>query len=457
MVSFVDDLRYALRALTKRPLFALGAVVMLALGIGANTAIFSMHTGMGKVAERFEAPDELFFIRRYERGLFGSGISGPELLAWMDRAGVFQAMGAYRQSTRYVTGAGEPRSTGLIETTPGLLPMLGLDAHVGRLYGPDDASPSAPPVAVLTHRLWTERYGGDEDILGTGIVLNDAPHTVIGVLPAKVQFELLWHDAGVFAPLVLDPSDTDRESRSYRVMARLADDATPDQAQDQLTALANRLVEAQPDADADVRVVLEPFREYFYSAEDKLAMVGLIFAVGAVLLIACVNLANLLLAKAATRQGEVAVRIAVGATRARLVRQLLCESLILALAGGAFGILLGLWGMDLLVSSMSSTLFLKEETGLDGALLSYTLAVSAAAALAFGLAPALLASRVSPGEGMKRSGAGASSSRGQKRFRSVILVAQLALTVPLVLTCAVSFMNIRTLERIDLGFETAGC
>jgi putative ABC transport system permease protein len=334
--------------------------------------------------------------------------------------------------------------------------MLGLDAEAGRLHGIADQTAAAPAVAVLTYRYWQERYGGDSDVLGQTILLNEDPFTVIGVLPAKAQFEILWHDTHVFTPLVLDPAALNWEDRYYRVIARLAEGSSAEQAQTQLTAIAARLADAQPETNAEVGARVEPFTEFFYSAEDRMAMVALLFAVFAVLLIACVNLANLLLAKGTARQAEVAIRLAVGASRGRVVRQLLTESLLLSLTGGAFGIVLGIWGLKLLLSSFPSTPFLPQEVGLDPVLLSYTFLISVGAALAFGLTPALLASRVSLSESIKEGGAGKSASRGRKRFRNGILVAQLALTVPLVLSCIVGYRQVQTLGSLDFGFATEG-
>jgi predicted permease len=454
--GFGYDLRFALRGLMKSPAFAIGAVVMLALGIGVNTAIFSMNVGMLRVVERFHQPDELVFLWGTEGTWDRAAVSPRDHLEWRDQSDAFQDMGLYRTVTRYVTGDREPRRVRVIQTSANLLPLLGFDAAEGRIHGSTDATAAAPAVAVLTNRFWQERYAGDPDVLGRTIMLNDQPVTVIGVLPAKLEFEILWRDADVFTPLILDPAELSWEDRSYRVIARLADGVSVDQAQAQMTTIAARLAEAQPETNAAVGVRVEPFAQLFYSADDKLATVSLLFAVFAVLLIACVNLANLLLAKGTARQSEVAIRLAVGASRGRVVRQLLTESLLLSLTGGAFGVVLGVWGLKLLLSSLPSTPFTPQEVGLDPVLLSYTFLISVGAALAFGLTPALLASRVSLSESIKEGGAGKSASRGRKRFRNGIMVAQLVLTVPLVLSCAVAYRQVQTLGDLDFGFATGG-
>lgn len=454
LASFFDDIRFAFRALLRHKVFSLGAVVMLGLGIGLTTAAFSMNTGMARVVQRFQDPEELVFLWGVEEGWDQARVSVSDFYAWREETSAFQEMGASAQASRFVDGGGDPLRIRTARTTPNLLPLLGFRAEVGRLFGGADGSPSAPPVAVLTWRFWQERYAGDQGILGSTLNLDDTPYTIIGVLPIQVEFEMLWRGTSVFTPLVLNPSEENWEDRSYQVLARLADGASVDVAQTQLSGVAERLAEAHPDTNGRVRARVERFSDFFYSGDDKLAMVGMVFAVLAVLLIACVNLANLLLAKGAARQGEMAIRLAMGASRGRMVRLLLTESLLLALAGGTIGVFLGQWGLDLLLAALPSPPFLRGEVGLDGSLLTFTILVSMASALTFGLTPALLASRTSLSEGVKESSAGASAGRSRKRLRNVILVTQISLTVPLVLTCGVSYLNLSALQNIDFGFPT---
>ncbi len=445
------DLRFAVRAVAKNPGLTAGAVIMLALGMGVNTAMFGMHAGISGVIERLEEPDELVFLWGVTRGSDSTRVSAQDFLAWRAQADAFQEMGIYRQVTRYVLGDGEPQRISVVQASANLLPMLGLDAEVGRLPVPGEATGSASPVAVIAYRFWQERYAGDTDVLGRTIHLNDVPITIIGVLPAEAEFEVLWRDAAVFVPLTLGPSELTWDDRSYRVIARLADGSSVEQAQAQVTAIAARLAEAQQATNSDVGARAEPFANRFYSPQDKLAVGSLLAAVFAVLLIACVNLANVLLAKGSARQGEVAIRLALGASRGRVVRQLLTESLLLSLLGGALGVVLGLWALQLLLASFPTMPFLPQEVGLDLVVLSHAFAVAVAAALAFGLTPALLASRAPLNESIK-AGSGRSASPSRKRFRSGLLVTQLALTVPLVLSCIVGFRQVQTLGNLDFGF-----
>jgi putative ABC transport system permease protein len=451
-----EDLRFAARSLARSPVFALGAAVMLALGIGATNAMYSMNAMMAGVVDRFREPDDLVFLWGTEPGRRRVAVSARELEVWRREAGAFEEIGAYQSAVGYLSGGEEPLRTFEVRVSPNLLPMLGLEAELGRLPVDADAESSAEPVAVLTWPMWHERFGGDPHIVGRTLELDDVTHTVVGVLPEEVRFENLWRGAGVFTPLALRQagSSDSYEDRMYSVMARLGEGVTLAQARAQMEVLATRLAQDDPGARSHLGVTMEPFRDYFYSRDDRLAVGSMILAVLAVLLIACVNMANLLLARGTARQGEVAIRMAVGASRWQIVRRLLVESFALALLGGAAGVVLGMWGIRLLLSSFPTTPFMAEQVSLDIPYVAFTLAVSTGAALAFGLAPALLASRVSLGAGLKESGAAASSARARKRFRSGILVTQIALTVPLVVTCVVAFRHVRALETVDFGIDT---
>jgi putative ABC transport system permease protein len=452
-----EDVRFAVRSLARSPMFALGAAAMLALGIGATNSMYSMHALMAGIVHRFHEPDELVFLWGTEPGRRRAGVSARELAVWRTEASAFEDIGAYQSSVRYLTGGEEPLRVREVRVSPNLLPMLGFEADLGRLPGNADAESPAEPVIVLSWQMWRERFGAEPGIVGRTLRLDDVPHTIVGVLPEKVRFENLWRDAGVFTPLPLEPADAQAgsyEDRRYSVMARLDEGVTLTQARAQMEVLATRLAEEDPTARSHLGATVEPFRDYFYSPDDRLAVGSMILAVLAVLLIACVNLANLLLARGTARQGEVAVRMAVGASRWQIVRRLLLESFALALLGGAAGVVLGLWGVRLMLSSFPTTPFMAEQVGLDAPYVAFTLAVSTGAALAFGLTPALLASRVSLGAGLRESGAAASSARARNRFRSGILVTQIALTVPLVVTCVVSFRHVRALETVDFGIDT---
>jgi putative ABC transport system permease protein len=451
--GLTDDLRFALKSLRRQPSFAVAAVLTLALGVGVNTAAFSVVTGEARILDRFRDPDHLVFLWGVEDGWDQAPVPLSEYVAWRTQATAFQDMGCYYHTYGYLRGSGGPLRARVARTSVNLLPMLGLEPEVGRLFGPADADPAAPPVVVLTHRFWQERYGGRPDIVGQTVFLNDVAQTIVGVLPAKVEFEMLWRGVSLFTPLPVAAGSAGGGDAWVNAMARLAGNATLDGAEDQITAIAAHLAQSMPDLYTQTRARAQPFREFFLPLDEKLAWAATLAAVSAVLLIACVNLANLLMAKGVTRQGEVAIRMAVGASRGRMIRQLLVESLMLALAGGAVGIAMGRWGLSLFLSVSPTLPALRQEMGLDLSLFSYSLAISVVAALAFGLTPALLAARVPLVQGVRESSPGASAARRKRRLRSWILAAQIALTVPLVLTCAVSLLNVRALQRTDFGFR----
>lgn len=448
-----DDIRFAVRILAKNPGLAVGAVVMLALGIGVNSVMFTMNLGMSRVVERLEAPDELVFVSGVAPGWYRAPVSAREFLAWQAQADAFEDMAAYRPVMRYISGNGEPQRIRTVFASTNLLPLLGLDAEVGRLHGAADERDPAATGAIITHRLWQDRYGGGADVLGRTIRLDDLEYTIVGVLPVEAELDVLWGDAAVFLPLALTPTDVGREDRTYRVVGRLAHEASVEQAQTQLTTITGQLAEDDAPTNSDVAVLAVPFADLFYSFDDRLAVGSLIAAALAVLLIACVNLANVLLAKGSARQGEVAIRLALGASRFRVVRQLLTESLLLACVAGALGIALSVWGMRLVHASFPVAPFLPHEVSLDPTVVFHAIAIAVAAALTFGLTPALLATRASLSESMK-AGSRKLAAPSHTRFRRGILAAQLALTVPLALSCVMAFRHVQTLGNLDFGFTT---
>jgi predicted permease len=458
MTGLDDDVRFAIRSLARTPAFSVGSVVMLSLGIGATNCMFSMNTGMSRVAERFRDPDGLVVVWGTRPGLRRTSIPERDLEYWTAESGLFQEMGYYSSRDAYVGGDEEPARTVKVEASVDLLPMLGVEPELGRLPGPLDAAASAEPVALVTWGFWQERFAGEHDVLGRIVVLDEVAHTVIGVMPREVDSGHPWEGVGVFTPVGPEPREVGGApgdvERTWRVMARLPDGSSPDHLQARLSALVERSSIDRPEEERLTGVWAQPLRDYLYSPQDRVAVGSIILAAVAVLLIACVNLANLLLARGATRQGEMAVRMAVGANRWQIVRRLLVECFLLAFLAGAAGIYLGSWGIRAMLRSFPASPFMAEEAALDPTLLIFTLALASLAALTFGLTPALLTSNISLGESMKEGSASSTSSAGHRRFRRWILVTQLALVVPLVVTCVVAFRHVRALQHVDFGIET---
>ena len=452
MESYLNDIRHTVRQLARNPGFTAAAVITLALGIGANSTMFGLFNAMRMVAQRFERPEELVFLWTSEGEWDDLTSSAPDLLDWRERAESFEQMGIFASTDRTMTGEGEPAEIRTVRASANLLPMLGLEAQIGRLPSASEDSPTADRVAVLTDRLWQGKFGGRAEVLGERINLDDVPHTIIGVLPAHLQFDRLWRDATLFTPLRVGTADLRRDGLGYWSIARLRPDVTIEQAQAELDGIAAGLADAYPDTNGDRTARVESLQEFFLSTDDKIAMVAALIAVTGVLLIACINLANLMLARATARGGEIAVRVAMGAGRARIVRQLLTESVLLAALGGAVGLATSLWLLDLFNTNTDLAFFRPDEIGLNPVILTYTFLISLGSALAFGLAPGLAATRLSIGEALK--GTGASAGRRRMRFRNGIVVAQLALTLPLLISCAMAGRQLAFFESLDFGFDT---
>jgi len=454
MGTLFQDVRYGARMLAKSPGATAIALITLALGIGVNTATFSFLNAEANIAHRFADAEKLAFVYTSTGDNEEGFISGLDYLDWREQAESFTDIALYARPSRFLSGAGEPERVNGVAATADLLPMLGLDPQLGRLYSTQEDTPGAERVVLLTERLWQRKFDRSPDVLNRTIVLNGEPYTVIGVLPPEFDMEDMWYRCDFVAPLRLDPATLRRDDRWYRSIARLTPDVTHQQAQAEMAGVAARLADAYPATNAEVGATVRSLTGTVFSTGDRLAFLAMLAAVGMVLLIACVNLANLLLAKATARGREFAVRVALGAGRTRIIRQLLTESLLLALLGGALGLLVGGWTIDLFRNLMEGLPFQKDELGLNSAVLTYTLIISCAAALLFGLAPALMTARVSVHEALKEGAASASSGRSRNKLRNGLVVAQLAIALPLFICCALTTRHLFAIRAADFGFNT---
>lgn len=456
MYSLYEDIRYGVRMLIKNPGFTAIALITLTLGIGVNTAMFSFINAMRIMPQRFDKPDELVFLWTIgeHRERYLGPVGALDYLDWRAQATGFADMALFNSRADILIGEGEPERVKTVQATPNLLPILGFQAQIGRLPTVEEDFIIAARVAVVTDRFWQRRFDRAADVLGRTVTLNDNPYTIIGVLPPELDFEqLIYTKVDFLTPLRLDPAELQRGQRSYTAIARLKPGVTVEQTQAEMNGITARLAEAYPDTNNETGVRIQPLMDRLFSPEDQLASLALLAAVGCVLLIACVNLANLLLAKATSRGREFAVRAALGAGRGRIVRQLLTESLLLALLGGTLGLLVGVWAIDLIVASQPYLPFRGEEIGLHPAVVTYAFAIAAAAALIFGLGPALTASRVSLSETLKDGEAG-SAGRSRNRLRNTLVVGQLAITLPLIICAGLVIRHIIALKTVDVGFNT---
>lgn len=456
MSSLIHDIRYGIRMLAKSPGATAIALITLGLGIGVNTGMFSMVDAFEhSVPRRLVEPERLVALYRTSERFSQAPMGATDWRHFRKESKSFTDVGLYRSTSLTLTGQGEPERVQAVRSTANLLPILGLKPQLGRLATEKEDSPAGEPVAVLTDRLWERKYASDPDVLGQMIVLDDNPYTIVGVLSADFRLENMgWYGADLLLPLRTDPAGWRGDQSFGWAVARLAPGVTVEQAHTECATIAARLAQEYPNTNANVGVRIRSLLDKFVSPEDRLGFLAMLAAVGLVLLIACLNLANLLLAKATARGREFAVRAALGAGRMRIIRQLLTESLLLAVCGGAIGLLIGRWAVDAFIASQDYMPIQRHEVGLNWDVMAYALIVTFLAALAFGLAPALTATRVSVNEALKEGQSASTIGRGRNRLRNVLIVGQLAVSLPLLVCCGLTLRHVRALRILDFGYNT---
>jgi putative ABC transport system permease protein len=452
----LQDLRYGARMLLKSPGFTLIAVVTLALGIGANTAIFNLVSSILLRQLPFRRPEQLVRVdsRRLASGKYPFTL--PDFIDYRDQNQSLSGIAAYTPWSANLTDQGEPEQFQGLRISANAFELLGVEAVAGRVLAPGDDAPGQQHVAVLSYGLWRRRFGADPQLVGKKLTLNGASYTVVGVLPPQFFFPPPIREAELAVPLApdADPLRGVRTSTNFlRALGRLKPGVTREQAEADLTAVAQRLRQQYPDANRQkLGVTLSPFHEEVVGS-FRLMLWVLLGAVGMVLLITCVNLANLTLARATGRRREMAIRAALGATRRRLVRQLATESLLLALFGAGLGLLLAFYGIGLLLALSPEILPRAGEVSIDFRVLGFTLALSLLAGALFGLTPAWQATRISLNEELKGSGRGASGGERQNRARSLLVVSEIALSVVLLVGAGLLIKSFLRLQAVNPGFE----
>jgi putative ABC transport system permease protein len=450
-----QDLRYALRVLAKKPGFTLVAVITAALGIGANTAIFSVVNAVLLRPLPFEDPGRLVvlwevhpkMVLRNER----ANVSPANFADWRDQNQVFEEVAALdRQLGFNLSDGGTPERIQGARASASLFTLLGVQPMLGRAFLPEEDQDGKSQVILLSHRLWQRRFGSDPDIVGKTLKLNLRGFTVVGVMPREFTFP---EDVEFWVPMASDADELKTRDFHYlNVIARLKPGVTMDRAQTEMSVIARRLEQQYPESNAQRGVQLDSLQKYLVG-DVKPALLVLLGAVGFVLLIACANIANLLLARAASRQKEIAIRTALGATRLRVVQQLLTESVLLALMGGTLGLVLALWGVDLLVRLSPGDLPGLGKVGVDGRVLGFTLAVSLLTGLVFGLLPALQATRLSLNETLKEGGRSSSEGAGPRRTRNLLVVAEVSLSLILLVGAGLMIKSFLRLSEVNPGFR----
>jgi putative ABC transport system permease protein len=448
-----QDLRYGLRMLRRNPGFTLVALLTLALGIGANTAIFSVVNAVLLRSLPYREPDQLVLVSYYRTNVGRDFAFGESFLVWRNQARSFDRITAYNFDTAVLTGGGEPERLTVGGVSSDLFATLGVAPSLGRAFTPEEDTAGGAPVVVLSDSLWRRRFGGDPQVIGRALTLDGKSRTVIGIMAPGFRFP---EESDLWLPLGLNVAQgfSGQSMTSLSVIARLKPGVTPEAARADLSVILDRQRQSFP-KDVEVRVIGLGER---LVGNVRLPLLVLFGAVAFVLLIACANVANLLLARSAARQKEMAIRAAVGAGRLRLARQLLTESLLLSLTGGVAGLLLAKWGVKLLVAMSPAGIARIEESRVDGHALGFTCAVAVLTGLIAGAFPALQASKADVNETLKTQSAvsGERAGRGERRALSALMVAELALALVLLIGAGLMTRSFLRLLAVPKGFNPDG-
>lgn len=471
MEQLIREARFALRRLARRPLITLATVGTLGLGIGAATAIFTVVDGVVLRPLPYPRPDELVLVgHRSASGKLGMPDGG--YFYYLDHASTLESLAVYIESSSTVAGAGEPVELGIIQATPSLFPTLGVTPFLGRAFSPDDAKPGAPPVAVVSYGYWQRMLGGDPEAVGKPI-LRGEKFTVAGVLPAGFEFPRPeatvvfgnpFEAPDIYVPLSLDRSVARFGNFMYQGIGRLAPGATPEGAERELSRLMPQAAETFTGSESLGGITPEGLRKGRYRpvvATAKDAIVGdlarvlwiLMAAVSGVLVIAAANVANLFLVRAEARRGEIAIQRALGAGRRALVRSSLCESTLLAAAGGALGLLLAWLGTGVLLHFAPRDLPRLDEVSVDPTVVAFAAGLTLLLGIAFGCAPLFHGAQREVGAELRAAGRGETAGHAQRRGRQLLVVVQVALALVLLVASGLLLRTVANLWRVEPGFD----
>ena len=452
MENLLQDIRYGLRTLAKNPGFTAVAVLTLALGIGANTAIFSVVQNLLLRPLPYPHPEQLVEIANsYLPQVPKAGLTPGDYTDWRRQNSSFSEMGAYTKILQgfNLSGDGEPQRIQAGYADSGIFPMLGIRPVVGRSFFPEEDRAGSAPVVILGHRLWQSRYGGNPNMVGRSITLDNQGYTVVGVLPGEIQLARaadLWMPIGQF-----NDDLTEHVHHNFDALARLRPGISLTQARDEIARLHQQEAIAYPDAHKNFGVVVDPMQDPS-AASLRTTLLVMFGAVGLVLLIACANIVNLLVVRNAAREREVAVRTAMGASPWRLIRQLLTESTLLSLLGGAVGLLFAFAGLKILLAFVPAELDILRETGLNGWVLGFTVAVCFCAGIGCGFLPALRMLRSDLAGVLKQGSKGASAS-GHHRTHDLLVISEIAMALVPLIGAGLLLRSFRHMLEVNPGFR----
>ena len=450
MDNLLQDVRYGIRTLLRQPGFAATAILTLALGIGATTAIFSVVNAVVLRPMPFDSPDRVMVVTNtnMKTGNRNTTISGPDFFDWRAQNQSFAVLA-------YYTGSGETSVTvnnasdytTVTRVSPGYLSVFGATARVGRLFTPEEEQPGDSDAVVITEPYWRRQFGSDTRAIGATITFGQRTRTIIGVTTMRYP-----ERTDIYYPDPMAPEAQSRTGHNYRGVGRLAPGVSVSQAQSEMSGIAARLEQQYPVSNAEKGIAVVPVRDVVIG-DTRQTLLVLLAAVAFVLLIACANVANLLLARAASRGRELVVRAAVGAGRMRLIRQMLTESVVLALLAGTGGVIIARLGVTALLALAPPDLPRLDEVAVDVTALMFALAISLVASLIFGLAPAWHVSRVDLADGLRQGGKGSSLGMRGGWARKAFVVTEIALAVALVMGAGLLGRSLMALANVDMGFE----
>ena len=451
-MSVLSDLRFAVRALRKAPGFSAAAIAALLLGIGPNTAIFSVVYATLLAPLPYPEPEQLVMVWSKTPSGDRSSVSPGDYLVWKETATSFRYLEPFSPRPFNLSTIDEPLRARARRVTPDGHRMLGEGVALGRDFQPGDDQPGKNQIVLLSNRLWRRGYAADPDIIGRDIRMDGRPYTVVGVLPAGPSDRL---PADLWMPLTFEPAEANNHgARRLLIMGRLKRGISIEQAQHEMTTIAAELARRVPKSNQGFSVSVEPLQNNFLSADTRTTLWLLLAAVGFVVAIACVNVANLLLARGSVREREMAIRASLGASRSRMIRQVLTESLVLAAAGGVLGAISAAWLLQALLAVIPRGMLPSEaDPRLSVPVLLFTLLTTTACGLLFGLAPAWQASRVDLNETLKQSGR-TSAGSGRRRLRQALVVFELALAVTSLAGAGLAIHSFWNRTQVDLGVRT---